>query len=112
MKSILICALTASAILASTTALANADLAKKNNCLACHQVDKKLVGPAYRDVAKKYAGQKGAEEKLFNRVKKGTDATGGPNWKAVTGGVPMPPNVLVSDADIRTLVKWILAGAK
>lgn len=112
MKSILICALTATAILASTAALANADLAKKNNCLACHQADKKLVGPAYQDVAKKYAGQKDAEAKLFDRIKKGSDATGGPNWKAVTGGVPMPPNVLASDTDIHSLVKWILAGAK
>ncbi len=112
MKSILICTLTAAAVLTSTAALANADLAKKSNCFACHQVDKKLVGPAYQDVAKKYAGQKDAAEMLFNRVKKGTDATGGPHWKAVTGGVPMPPNVMVKDDDIRTLVKWILAGAK
>jgi cytochrome c len=112
MKSILICALSAAAVLTSTAALANADLAKKSNCLACHQIDKKLVGPAYQDVAKKYAGQKDAEAMLFDRVKKGSDATGGPHWKAVTGGVPMPPNVMVKDDDIRTLVKWILAGAK
>ena len=112
MKSILISALTAAAVLTSAVALANTDLAKKNNCLACHAVDKKLVGPSYQDIAKKYAGQAGAEAKLFDRIKKGTDATGGPNWKAVTGGIPMPANVMVKDDDIKALVKWVLAGAK
>ena len=112
MKAIAISALAATALLASAPALANMDLAKKSNCLACHAVDKKLVGPSYQDISKKYAGQKGAEAKLFDRVKKGTDATGGSNWKAVTGGMPMPPNAAVKDEDIKTLVKWILAGAK
>lgn len=112
MKSILICALTAATVLASNVALANIELARKNNCLACHTPDKKLVGPAYRDIAKKYAGKKGIEEVLFNRVKKGATAKE-LNWKAVTGGVPMPPNdKLVKDEDLRTLIKWILAGAK
>ncbi len=111
MKSILICVLAATAVLASNSALANLELARKNNCLACHATDKKLVGPAYQDVAKKYAGKKGIEEVLFNRVKKGATVKE-LNWKAVTGGVPMPPNVLVSDADLRVLIKWILAGAK
>jgi cytochrome c len=111
MKSILICALTAAAVLVSNSALANLELAKKNNCLACHAPDKKLVGPAYQDVAKRYAGKKGMEEILFQRVKKGATVKE-LNWKAVTGGVPMPPNTLVSDADLHTLLKWILAGAK
>lgn len=93
----------ASALLA-TNALANADLAKKSNCLACHMIDKKLVGPAYQDVAKKYAGDKAAEAKLFDKVKKG--GTG------VWGTIPMPPNSTVKDEDIKTLIKWILAGAK
>ncbi|MBU1237104.1 MAG: c-type cytochrome [Gammaproteobacteria bacterium] len=90
--------------LAATNAMANADLAKKSNCLACHTVDKKLVGPAYADVAKKYAGDKGAEAKLVQKVKKG--------GSGVWGSVPMPPNSAVKDEDIKTLVKWILGGAK
>lgn len=114
MKSILMCALTAAAVVTSSVALADEglELAKKSNCLSCHSVDKKLVGPSYQDIAKKYAGQKDAETKLFDRVKKGTDATGGPAWKKETGGVPMPANSLVKDEDVHKLVKWILAGAK
>jgi cytochrome c len=91
-------------VLLATNVLANADLAKKSNCLACHMIDKKLVGPAYQDVAKKYAGDKAAEAKLFDKVKKG--GTG------VWGTIPMPPNSTVKDEDIKTLIKWILAGAK
>lgn len=94
----------AATALVATNAMANADLAKKSNCLACHAVDKKLVGPSYQDIAKKYAGQKDAEAKLADKVKKG--------GKGVWGEVPMPPNANVKDADIQTLVKWILAGAK
>ena len=97
-------ALIAVAALGATNAMANADLAKKSNCLACHTADKKLVGPAYQDVAKKYAGQKDAEAKLAAKVKAG--------GKGVWGEVPMPPNPQVKDEDIKTLVKWILAGAK
>ncbi|MEW5782971.1 MAG: c-type cytochrome [Pseudomonadota bacterium] len=88
----------------SAPALANLDLAKKSNCMSCHMVDKKLVGPAYQDIAKKYAGDKDAVKKLTEKVKKG--------GKGVWGEVPMPPNAAVKDADIETLVKWILAGAK
>jgi cytochrome c len=80
---------------------ASEELAKKHACFACHAVDKKLVGPAYKDVAAKYRADKGAEAKLFDKVKKG--GTG------VWGQVPMPPNAAVPDADIRTLVKWILS---
>jgi cytochrome c len=94
----------AATALVATNAMANADLAKKSNCLACHAVDKKLVGPSYQDIAKKYAGQKDAEAVLIDKVKKG----GKGNW----GQVPMPPNANVKDADIQTLVKWVLAGAK
>ena len=106
MKSIIVSALAATALVASVPALASAglDLAKKSNCLACHAVDHKVVGPAYRDVAKKYAGDKGAEAKLVEKVKKG--------GSGVWGAIPMPPNSQVSDANIKTLVKWILAGAK
>lgn len=77
-------------------------LAKASNCFACHTVDKKLVGPAYVDVAKKYKGDKEAEAKLFDKVKGG--------GKGVWGPIPMPPNgPKVSDADIKTLVEWVLA---
>ena len=82
-------------------ALANEELAKKNACTACHGIDKKLVGPAYKDVAAKYRGDAGAEAKLVDKVKKGSQGT----W----GQVPMPPNSNVPDADVRALVKWILS---
>jgi cytochrome c len=94
----------ATGVLLSAPAFANLELAKKSNCMSCHQVDKKLVGPAYQDVAKKYAGQPDALKNLVEKVKKG--------GKCVWGEVPMPPNAAVKDADIETLVKWILAGAK
>src|ERR1035437_4427032 len=104
MKSVLICALWAGAAMVSTSAMANLELAKKNNCTACHAVDKKVVGPAFRDIAKKYAGDKTAEAKLTDKVKKG--------GSGVWGTIPMPPNAQVKDDDIKTLVKWMLAGAK
>ena len=87
--------------LAATPALANEELAKKNACTACHAVDKKLVGPAYKDVAAKYKGDKGAEAKLIEKVKKG--------GSGVWGQVPMHPNANVKDEDVKTLVKWILS---
>ena len=74
-------------------------LAKKHNCTACHAIDKKLVGPAYKDVAAKYKGQNVAA-KLQEKVKKGGQGVWGP--------VPMPPNAAVPDADIKTLGDWIL----
>ena len=90
--------------LASTGAWANADLAKKNNCLACHAVDKKIVGPAYQDVAKKYAGQADAEANLTKSIKAG----GSGKW----GPIPMPPQAQLSDADAKSLATWVLGGAK
>ena len=86
--------------LASSSAMATADLAKAKNCMACHAVANKLVGPAYKDVAAKYAGQKDAENKLVTKVLKG----GAGAW----GAVPMPANPQVSEAEARTLVKWIM----
>lgn len=83
------------------TAQANEELAKKNNCTACHKVDAKLVGPGYKEVAAKYKGDKKAEALLIAKVKNG--------GSGVWGAVPMPPNAAVKDADIKTLVKWILA---
>jgi cytochrome c len=85
----------------SVPAQANDALAKKYNCLACHTVDKRSVGPAYKEVAKKYAGQKDAEAKLVEKVKKGGAGVWGPT--------PMPPNAAVPDGDVKTLVKWILS---
>lgn len=76
------------------------EIAKKNNCLACHALDKKLVGPAWQDVGKKYAGDASAEEQLIAKVKKGTKGTWGP--------IPMPPNATVKDSDIKTMVQFIL----
>ncbi len=87
--------------LAAPSALASEDLAKKSACTACHSIDKKLVGPAYKDVAKKYAGDKTAEAKLIEKVKKGSVNVWGP--------VPMPPNATVKDEDVKTLVKWVLS---
>lgn len=89
------------ALPAASPARASEELAKKHACFACHSVDKKLVGPAYKDVAAKYRNDKGAEAKLVEKVKKG--GTG------VWGQVPMPPNGAVPDADLHTLVKWILS---
>ena len=86
----------------TSPAFANLDLAKKNACTACHAVDKKIVGPAYQDVAKKYAG-KSADE-LAKSIKAG----GSGKW----GPVPMPAQAALSDADAKTLAAWILAGAK
>src|ERR1051326_6844061 len=81
----------AALLLASLPAVAQEELAKKNKCFACHAVDKKVVGPSYKDVAAKYAGDKTAEAKLVDKVKKG--------GVGVWGQVPMPPNAAVPDAD-------------
>ena len=89
------------AALAAAPALASEQLATKNACTACHSVDKKLVGPAYKDVAAKYRGDAKAPAALEEKVKKGS--------VGVWGQVPMPPNAAVSDADAATLVKWILS---
>jgi cytochrome c len=80
---------------------ASEELAKKYACMACHSVDKKLIGPSYKDVAKKYAADKGAQAKLEDKVKKG--GTG------VWGQIPMPPNSTVPAADVSALVKWVLS---
>jgi cytochrome c len=85
---------------ASFNAVASEELAKKHNCLACHQVDKKVVGPSYKEVAAKYRGDKGAEAKLMDKVKKG--------GAGVWGQVPMPPNPTVPDGELKALVTWIL----
>ena len=101
MKRLALVLAAAVAVPASLPAHAQEELAKKHACLACHAIDKKLVGPAYKEVAAKYRGDAGAEAKLVDKVKKGSQGT----W----GQVPMPPNSNVPDADVRALVKWILS---
>lgn len=89
---------------AAAPAWASMELAKKHACMACHAADKKLVGPSYNDVAKKYAGQADAQAKLAASIKAG----GSGKW----GPVPMPPQTQLSDADLKALASWILDGAK
>jgi cytochrome c len=98
-RSLMLCMVVSA--LASSSAFAQADLAKAKNCMACHAVANKLVGPAYKDVAARYAGQKGVEDKLVQKVMKGSAGAWGP--------VPMPPNPQVSEAEARSLVKWVLS---
>ena len=98
-RSLLLCVLMSA--FASSGAFAQADLAKAKNCMACHAVANKLVGPSYKDVAAKYNGQKGAEDKLVQKVMKGGAGVWGP--------VPMPANPQVSEAEARSLVKWVMA---
>ncbi|TSA16949.1 MAG: cytochrome C' [Betaproteobacteria bacterium] len=102
MKTSVTCFIVAAGLLASAgNALASEALAKKHNCLACHAVDKKLIGPSYKDVAAKFKSDPGAEAMLIGKVKNGSSGT----W----GQIPMPPNASVPDADIKTLVKWVLS---
>jgi cytochrome c len=97
--------ITGALLVAATTAMAapNAEaLAQKSNCLMCHSVDKKILGPAYKEVAAKYKGDKTAEARLIQKVKAG----GSGAW----GDMPMPPNSpQVKDEEIKTLVQWILS---
>lgn len=101
MKTALITGVAFAGLLFAGAANASLELAQKNNCLACHAVDKKVVGPAYKEVAAKYKGDKTAEAKLIEKVKKG----GSGAW----GTVPMPPNPTVKDEDVKALVHWILS---
>jgi cytochrome c len=100
MKRSLLLGVVALGVMVSNGAMANADLAKAKNCIACHAAANKLVGPSWKDIATKYSGQKDAEDKLVQKVLKGSSGT----W----GAVPMPANAQVNDAEARTLVKWVL----
>lgn len=82
-------------------AMADEALAKSKNCMACHAVDKKLVGPAYKDVAKKYAGDASAVDKLASKIVKG--------GSGVWGAIPMPANTQVNDTEAKKLAAWVLA---
>ena len=99
MKKILAVALFAAS--ASAFAQDPAKLAQEKACLTCHTLDRKLVGPAYKDVAKKYAGDKDAMTKLVKKVREGGQGVWGP--------VPMPPNTSVSEKEAAILVKWVLS---
>ena len=100
----LISALVASALMVSAPAFASKEIASKNACMGCHDVDKKVVGPSYKDIAAKYKGQADAVDKLAKKVKAGGSGVWGP--------IPMPANAAISEADAKTVVKWILDGAK
>lgn len=96
-RTLLSLALTLAAV---TPAMADLALATSKNCMACHAVDKKLVGPSYKEVAAKYAGQKDAADKLAAKIVKG--------GKGVWGEVAMPANPQVNDADAKKLAAWVL----
>lgn len=86
---------------AAAPAMADLALAKAKNCMACHAVDKKLVGPSFKDVAAKYANQKDANDKLAAKIVKGGSGVWGP--------LPMPANATVSEADAKALAAWVLS---
>ena len=94
-------AIIALGVAAMAPAFADADLAGKKNCLACHAVDKKLVGPAYKEVAAKYAGDKAAAAKLADKIMKG--------GVGVWGQVPMPANPQVNADEAKKLADWVLS---
>ncbi len=93
-------ALLLGACLVAGTALASEDLAKAKNCMTCHAFDKKIVGPSYKDVIAKRAGEKGIEATMAAKIKNGS--------KNEWGAVPMPPNN-VTEAEAATLAKWVLS---
>lgn len=101
MKRVITAAAATLGLLLAGGAQADEKLAQANGCMTCHQVDKKILGPSYKDIAAKYKGDKAAEANLIKKVKAG--------GKGVWGEVAMPPNAHVKDADIATLVKWVLA---
>lgn len=99
--SVTVLAAFAATALCALPARANPQLAQAKNCMACHAVDKKVIGPSYKEVAAKYAGQGDAAAQLTQKVMKG--------GAGVWGAVPMPANPQVSEAEARTLVQWILS---
>lgn len=87
-------------ILSANNAMASPELARSKNCMACHSIDNKLVGPGFKEIANRYNG-KNTEEKLTKKVLKGGSGTWGP--------VPMPANNQLNEAEAQTLVRWILS---
>ena len=100
-KPLITLAFIAAALLGATPAFADLALATSRNCMACHSVDKKVVGPAFKDVAAKYKGDKTAADRLADKVMKGVSG--------VWGAVPMPANTQVTDAEAKKLVAWVLS---
>lgn len=102
MKKLIVATLTAfTALAASTSAMADMKLATDKNCMACHAVDKKVVGPGYKDIAAKYAGQKDAVDMLAGKILKGGAGVWGP--------IPMPANAQVSPAESKVLATWVMS---
>lgn len=101
MKHVIAASAATLALLVSAGVQADEKLAQSNGCMTCHQIDKKILGPSFKEVAAKYKGDKAAEATLVKKVKDGGKGT----W----GEMPMPPNAHVKDADIATIVKWIMA---
>ena len=101
MKRVLLTLAALTAVAAASPAMADEAMAKAKNCMACHAIDKKVVGPAYKDVAKKFGGQAGAADMLADKIMKGSSGTWGP--------VPMPPNTNVNAAEAKSLATWILS---
>ena len=106
MKTLMMTVASAALLVMSGVASADGDddaqaLAKKSACMSCHGVDKKIVGPAFKEVAKKYAGDKEAKDKLVAKVR-----TGG---KGVWGQIPMPPNPQVKKEDVEKIIDWVLS---
>ncbi len=101
MKRALFALIAASTAAFAAPAFADQALATAKNCMACHATDKKLVGPAYKDVAAKYAGQKDAVDKLAAKIIKGGSGVWGP--------VPMPANAQVNEAEAKKLAAWVLS---
>ena len=101
MKRVLLTFAALTAVTVSAPALADEAMAKAKNCMACHATDKKLVGPAYKDVAKKYAGDAKALDLLVTHIQKGSSG--------VWGAVPMPPNANVNADEAKKLAQWVLS---
>jgi cytochrome c len=101
MKTVSMAGLVAASLALANAVQANEKLAQSSGCMTCHSIDKKVIGPSYKEVAAKYRNDKSAEADLFKKVKMG--------GKGVWGETPMPPNAHVKDEDIKTLVQWILS---
>lgn len=101
MKRVLMTFAALAAVTAAAPAMADEAMAKAKNCMACHATDKKLVGPSYKDVAKKYAADAGAVDALAAKIQKGSSG--------VWGAVPMPPNANVNADEAKKLATWVMS---
>ncbi len=101
MKKLILCAATVALSAGVANAADPMDLAKQANCLACHSLEAKMVGPSFKEVAAKRKGEEGAEGLLMEKIKKGGSGVYGP--------VPMPPNPMIKDDDLRAIVQYVLS---